>query len=345
MLFGAGCVSQTLARRIVSAPNRQGSLEQVVDPKIMAVADRAYAMNWRMKVGPPAAELMVGMIDPAAYNFVSSLTVKTAADGSKTREIKTSWDTPFGKDGRPLPTTTPPKGTLVLLHGIMMSRESMHLWAIYFAQQGYRIVLVDLRGHGRSTGRWIGFGAWEVADLIKVADELERRELLVGKLGVFGISYGGALAIQWAAQDPRIATVVGLASYSDPCVAIPEFLRAAAPKLTAKLSDKTFAQAEAKAADMAGFRWQDVNVVDAMRRVKVPVLLFHGGYDAWVPPRHSELLAQVAPAGSRREETPDDHLSLAMRFDLIGPAALAWFAEKLTSGAPPAASVSRSSAD
>jgi pimeloyl-ACP methyl ester carboxylesterase len=107
-------------------------------------------------------------------------------------------------------------------------------------------------------------------------------------------------------------------------------MRGFAPKLASKLTDQTFAQAETRAAKIAGFRWQDVNVLDAMRRVKVPVLLFHGGRDDWIPPRHTELLAQAAPTGSRREVIPDDdHFSLMLRFDLVGPPALAWFDQQL----------------
>jgi predicted alpha/beta-fold hydrolase len=171
LLFGSGCASQILAERIASAPNRHGPPLGLSNAKEVTMADAAYAVNWRTKVGPPAAELLVGVIDPAAYNFVSTFKVETAEDGKERLKIETHWETK-GVDGHPLPPIMPPKGTLVLLHGIMMSRESMHMWAVYFAQKGYRIVLVDLRGHGRSTGRWIGYGAWEVADLIKVVDEL-----------------------------------------------------------------------------------------------------------------------------------------------------------------------------
>jgi hypothetical protein len=42
------------------------------------------------------------------------------------------------------------------------------------------------------------------------------------------------------------------------------------------------------------------------------------------------LLEAVAPAGSRREVTPDDnHLTISLRFDLVGAPTLAWFDEKL----------------
>jgi pimeloyl-ACP methyl ester carboxylesterase len=222
------------------------------------------------------------------------------------------------------------KGTVVLLHGIMMNRDSNLPWAVYFAEKGYRVVLVDLRGHGRSTGDWIGYGAWESADLVKLADELQRRGLLAGKLGVFGISYGAAVGLQWAARDPRVATVVAVAPFSDPQQAIKEFARGFSPKLAAKLSDATFVAAEEKAVAMAGFKWSEANVLDAVKKLRVPVLFFHGRQDTWIPPAHSELLAKVAPSGSRRVVLPtDNHLSIAVRYDKVGPRVLDWWAQHL----------------
>ena len=71
-----------------------------------------------------------------------------------------------------------------------------------------------------------------------------------------------------------------------------------------------------------------------MKRVRVPVLFFHGEGDTWILPAQSEALARIAPSGSRREVTPqDDHISLMMRFDLLGPPSLAWFDERLGNAA------------
>ncbi|MBK9990503.1 MAG: alpha/beta fold hydrolase [Verrucomicrobia bacterium] len=276
------------------------------------------------------AELAVGVIDPADYHLVYDIAVNRDANEERgSIHFKCDWNV-SDVDGKRLMSAEPPKATLVLLHGFAMTKESMQWWAIYFAKKGYRVVLVDLRGHGRSMGKWIGYGAWEADDLVKVADELVRRGLLVGKLGVFGESYGAAVGIHWAARDPRVAAVVALAPFSDPQTAIPEYARGINPKQAAKVSDATFAKAEAKASKLAGFAWSDVNVVNAMKRVRVPVLLFHGGYDSWILPANTEALERVAPAGSRREVMPqDNHLSLMMRLDTVGPSALAWFDAKL----------------
>lgn len=327
----SGCVSSSVAKKIVKAPNRQAGLVPAMlsDSKMLVRGEAFYAETWRMPVESPNTELAVAVINPGDYGFVFDINDALRPDGGGKLifdfDFKSTKSITEAAASRP-----PPKATLMLLHGYALPKESMIFWAFFFAQRGYRVVLVDLRGHGGSSGQWIGFGAWEVDDLVKITDELEHRGLLAGKFGVFGASYGAAVGIQWAARDPRVATVVALAPYSDLPTAFPEFARGINPKLAARLSDKTFAQATAKAAALAGFSWTDVNVVTAMNRARVPMFLFHGKNDKWILPSNTEALERVAPAGSRREVTPhDNHMSIMVRFDLIGPPALAWFDEKL----------------
>lgn len=332
MVAGSGCVTQTLATRIVQAPNRKGVAREVKDPKMRAVlaeTDKMYAETWRVPVGPPAAELAVAVLDPGDYKLVLNVKETIGADGGGNIGLNFEWKTP-GPEEKAKAVKMPVKGTVVLLHGIMMNKESGLPWALYFAEKGYRVVLVDGRGHGRSTGDWIGYGAWEAADMVKVADELQRRELVTGRLGVFGISYGAVVALHWAALDPRVGAVVALAPFSDPQRAVEEFARGFSPKLMGTVSDATFAEAEKRAAAMAGFRWSDANVIEAVKRGRAPVLFFHGRRDTWIAPRHSERLAEVAAPGSRRVVLPNDnHVSIAVRFDLIGPEALTWWETKL----------------
>jgi pimeloyl-ACP methyl ester carboxylesterase len=325
-------VTQTLAKRIVSAPNRSG-VPATLSPKVLAISDAAYVAAWRSVVGPPAAELAVGVIDPADFRLVHDIVETDEAEGDRsthTTKVTINWEYP-DKAKKNAAFAGPPKGTLVFLHGIMMTRESMVPWALYFAQRNYRVVLVDLRGHGRSTGKWIGFGAWEAEDLVKVADELERRGLLVGKLGVFGVSYGAAMGIHWAARDSRVTTVVALAPFSDPVAAIPDFARGFDPHGAGTLSNETFTAAAAKAEKIAGFEWKTLSVLDSIRKMHAPVLFFHGEKDHWVLPANTDALERAAPAGSRRVLTDDDHTALQVRLDLVGPQALAWFDERLAS--------------
>lgn len=112
------------------------------------------------------------------------------------------------------PDGRPPRGTVIVLHGMHASSLSMLGKGRSLAPAGYRAVLVDLRGHGRSAELPVTFGVRECEDLSRVVDDLERRRLLAGKLGVEGISFGAAVAIQFAAHDPRVAAVVSVAGFS-----------------------------------------------------------------------------------------------------------------------------------
>ena len=329
LLLGSGCVSHMLANRIVTAPNHHGVRAPYNDPRMLKEFDAMCRATWRHPVGPPAAEIAVAVVDPGDFKLKFDIKVTQNPTGQSQGHFTTQWTYPKADDATAR-SMAPPKGTLVFLHGIMMTKESVLPWALYFAQQQYRVVLVDLRGHGRSTGAKIGYGTWEVDDLMKVTDELHARDLLVGRLGVIGISYGAAVGLQWASRDPRVATVVALAPFSDPVIAIPEFARGLDPRTAGKVSNATFAAAETKAAALGGFTWDEVNVERAVRRLTVPVLFFHGQQDTWVPPTHSEILYRAAPSGSRRVLLANDnHISIAVRLDLIGPDALSWFNEQL----------------
>jgi pimeloyl-ACP methyl ester carboxylesterase len=323
-LLGSGCVTEgMLAKRVVRAPNQQSV------PKTLrqaATMTPRFLSNWRVPVGPPAAELAVAVLEPGDYHLKYDLREDSAPGSPDSRMMHLNFHVNLARKpdaGRPV---VPPKGTLVLLHGIMMNKESMLMpWGAYFAENGYRVVIVDLRGHGGSTGDWIGYGAWEGADLRKVADELQRRGLMTDRVGVFGISYGATMALHWAAQDSRVAAIVALAPFSDPRQAIGEFAHGIAPRMAASIGDAKFAAAEERAAALAGFNWAATDVPGAMRKVRAPVLFFHGSVDTWILPAHSEQLFLIAPKGSRRELLLDNHLTLSLRLDPIGAQALAWF--------------------
>lgn len=323
-LLASGCMTErALAKRIVRAPNQQGVPKAL---KQAATFGAQYLPHWRVAVGPPTAELAVAVVEPRDYQLKFEL--KEEPDPKKPEGHVMSVS--FHFDLTPPPGETPapvkPKGTLVLLHGIMMNKESMLMpWGLYFAEKGYRVVIVDLRGHGGSTGDWIGYGAWEAADLRKVADELQRRGLMTDRVGVFGISYGATMALRWAAQDSRVAAIVALAPFSDARRAIVEFARGVMPKLATKIGDAQFAAAEERAASVAGFGWSDTDVPGAMQKIHAPVLFYHGRFDDWVSPRHSAELMRLAPEGSRRQLLRDNHLSLTFRLEPIGAQALAWF--------------------
>ncbi|HEY4988895.1 MAG TPA: alpha/beta fold hydrolase [Opitutaceae bacterium] len=317
----SGCATQILAKRIVQAPNHNGPPRMARDEKAAATFAKTYSQTFTVPVGPPAASLSVAILEPGNYSLKYALELKKNPSGGGQANYSINWSFPDPRVPKP-----PAKGTIVLLHGVLVSKEYMVHWALYLAQKGYRTVLVDLRGHGRSTGRWITFGAVERTDLEQVLDELHRRGLADRPIGVLGISYGAAVGIDWAAIDPRVGSVVALEPFCDPREAIAEFARGYDPGSAKGISDAQFAIAEDRAAQLAGFIWADADVLESTRRLKVPVLFFHGAEDTWIPPSHSRRLVEAAPIGSRLEIVKDDnHLTLSVRLDPIAAEVAGWF--------------------
>jgi alpha-beta hydrolase superfamily lysophospholipase len=178
------------------------------------------------------------------------------------------------------------RGTLVYLHGIADNRAAAAGLVGRYRTRGLDVIAYDSRGHGNSTGEICTYGHFEKADLRRVIDTAARPPILL-----VGASLGGAVALQAAADDPRIAAVVAIDVFSD----LRTVARERAPfVLTDRLIDDAFAIAGAR----GGFRIADIDVAAAARRVRQPVLLIHGADDRETRPDHSQRV-YAALAGPR----------------------------------------------
>jgi pimeloyl-ACP methyl ester carboxylesterase len=233
-----------------------------------------------------------------------------------------------------------PKGTIFVLHGIGDRKDKVPylMWARILAEAGYRAVLVDLRGHGRSTGRYMTYGVRESRDMKQLLDAFEEQGLVAGPVGVWGISYGAAVGIQWAAVDPRVRAVCAFEPFSTLRDAVRDFAPvvlggwsfiAPAPVLRATTN---------AAAALAGFDPDDASPLTAITKTDAPVLLVHGTKDHHLPPYHSVRLHEAAPDHSELFLVEGDgHLTLWVRhLPVVRERVTAWFDETLGAGASPA---------
>ncbi|MFH8560368.1 CocE/NonD family hydrolase [Streptomyces sp. NPDC017988] len=89
-----------------------------------------------------------------------------------------------------------------------------HPW---YAGHGYASVRVDVRGHGNSEGLPTDeYSAQELADGVEVVNWLAAQPWSTGKVGMFGISWGGSNSLQIAALAPEpLKAVVTVCSADD----------------------------------------------------------------------------------------------------------------------------------
>jgi uncharacterized protein len=108
--------------------------------------------------------------------------------------------------------TAPDSRAVVLLHGYPANKADL-LPIAAALQTRFTVLLLDFRYFGGSEGSVTTLGHRERSDLKSAIDELGRRGH--SRIGVFGYSLGGAVAILGAAEDPRIRAVSALAPFAD----------------------------------------------------------------------------------------------------------------------------------
>jgi len=87
----------------------------------------------------------------------------------------------------------------------------------YFAGHGYAAIRVDMRGSGESDGLMHDeYARQEQDDALEVIAWIARQKWCTGKVGMFGISWGGFNALQVAARKPpALKAIVTLCSTDD----------------------------------------------------------------------------------------------------------------------------------
>ena len=322
-LAAAGCAAQ-LAGVIVKAPNADVTLAEL-DAMPDVDAGREPEQRFRVTVGPPVASLAVRVLDPAPSPLLG-----VRASPSEQRAGRYRFHLVYaGADESA--EAPPPRGTVLVLHGLFGNKDSLPtIWARIFAGAGYRAVLVDLRGHGRSTGSHVSYGVRESRDLVQVLDALEQRDLLIGPVGVFGISFGGSTAIQLAGIDDRVGAVIALAPFANMRQAVSDFGRAVLGPMGPFLPEAMIQSAVSATQARTGVNPADSDTAAALASTRAAVLLIHGRRDRHVPPAHSVALRRAMHGpGHLLVLADEDHMTLTAT---PGPAlidirneALAWF--------------------
>lgn len=113
-----------------------------------------------------------------------------------------------------IPTSNPqpPTTAIILIHGYPAEKADL-LYLAKTLTSDFSLLLFDMRSFGQSEGRASTLGKKEMSDLGAALDFLENRGY--AKIGVFGFSLGGAVAIIKAADDRRITAIAAYAPFAD----------------------------------------------------------------------------------------------------------------------------------
>lgn len=174
--------------------------------------------------------------------------------------------------------------TLVLLHGYPADKGNI-LPATSFLQEDFNLLLFDFRYLGQSEGRYSTAGIDEVKDLLAAIGFLKNRG--VQKVGVWGFSMGGAVALMGLKKAPEIQAVVSESSYASLSEMAPRLFRI--PGLRHILGYLV----EFWAKIILGIDIRSDSPLQSVRQTTVPILLIHSSADTVIPFRHAQLLREA----------------------------------------------------
>lgn len=320
MVSVTGC-GTFMARRMVQAPNTYPDWFAAAAPVMLSYDERLLTNSPTrlVGVGPPAACLSYRVVEPADYHLqiISTNWIKRG-------EVKYQ----FIFHGEVSPRTNlwsaAPRGTVFLLHGYGLAEFSMAPWAWLLAQEGWRCVLVDLRGHGKSTGKMIYWGLTESRDMSQLLDALTNQFQPTAPVAVIGESYGAALALRWKATDPRVGRVVAIAPYVVLSNAVMNICHDYAGILP-----KAFIRAGLEQLPVVlGVQSDDLDTTTVLSRNPVMALFVTGTKDDVIPPAEIRELFKTALPGSELIVVPGaTHETVPYQFNELAAPVMAWLNE------------------
>lgn len=172
--------------------------------------------------------------------------------------------------------------TIILFHGYRSSAKRDFSCAVkMYADLGLNVLLVDQRSHGKSEGRLICFGVKERRDVLSWIDFVLKNYGEQTKIFLGGMSMGATTVLLSAGLKlpPNVKGIIADCGFTSPVEII-----AKVAKQHFRVKGNILIPLMSLFCRVFGhFGIYGISTVDALKSSGVPVLLFHGEADDFVP--------------------------------------------------------------
>lgn len=217
---------------------------------------------------------------------------------------------------------------VILLHGGLGNGGNWGYQVPALVEKGYRVIVVDTRGHGRST-RDTKLFSYELlaSDVTAVMDSLD-----IQKAHLIGWSDGACTALVLASQTPgRVSGVFFFACNMDPS-GTKEFEMTPVVQRCFNRHVKDYAQLSSTPGQFAEFS-EAVGLMQStqpnysasdLAQIHVPVTIVHSEHDEFIKREHAEYLANSIPNAKLVHLHGVSHFAPIQRPELFNNAILAF---------------------
>lgn len=198
----------------------------------------------------------------------------------------------------PVPAPGETRGTILMFHGRGAIKEDHFPIAERLCAAGFNCIAFDARCSGESGGEFATYGHLEKHDASAILNTATTRfgAGSLGPVAAFGISRGGAEALQTAAADPRITAVITVSTFSD----LGQLMHEVAAQRLTHLARPLVPLVRWWCQARAGFNPADIIPLESASALACPTLFIHGAGDTYIPPHHSKALFQASPSPQKQ---------------------------------------------
>lgn len=181
--------------------------------------------------------------------------------------------------------------------------EFSHMMPLYHYDLGYNYLLPDLTAHGRSDGKYIGFGSFDSKNILRWVDYLIDRFGEDIEIVLHGISMGAATVMLCNEMDPpkQVKAVIEDCGYTSAYDEMNYTLKDMIGFKFAPLVKMASAVCKIK----AGYFFGDADPLGNMDKAKNPMLFIHGEADTYVPFEFGKKLYEACPVEKDYMWVPD----------------------------------------
>lgn len=180
----------------------------------------------------------------------------------------------------------------LVLHGYTGWKEEMYPFAYWYHEEGYHVVVPDLRCQGESEGDFIGMGWTDHYDCNIWIDYILQQDP-EAQIVIHGQSMGAATALMMTGEDivsDHIAAVISDSAYTDAYSMFGE-------KITEWFDLPAFPLVDSACVVLklrGGYDLKDASALNAVQKSDTPTLFIHGDEDAMISVQMTKDLYEAA---------------------------------------------------
>jgi len=197
-----------------------------------------------------------------------------------------------------LPAAEPSHRWAVCVHGYMSRAERMGVYARWYHERGYQVLLPDLRGHGESEGRYIAMGWHDRMDLFGWLFWILLRDR-EAEIVLHGVSMGASAVLMAAGETlpENVRAAVSDCAFTSAWDELRDQAAHRYPHVPPRLMMRPL---DAVTRARAGYGLREADALAQVKKARIPILFVHGDADRYIPPEMMERLYAAKPGARAR---------------------------------------------